>query len=637
MGQTFSINGPQDLKNLNVQELEKLAAEIRSFLVDKVSKSGGHLAANLGVVELTLALHAVFESPRDKIVFDVGHQCYVHKMLTGRAALFDTLRGLGGLSGFPKRKESPHDVFETGHSSTSVSAALGLAKARDLAGEKHFVVAVIGDGAIGGGMAFEALNHAGDMGTDLIVILNDNEMSISQNVGGLAAYLGRLRTDPKYFRLKEDAENILKRIPAIGDRVLKSVERGKDALKFLLVPGMLFEELGFTYLGPVNGHRLEALLEVLNGARKLKGPVLIHVLTKKGKGYHFAEADPDVFHGIGPFDPEQPHQQKSGPPSYTEVFSQALVAAGAEDERLVAITAAMAGGTGLDAFARAYPGRFFDVGIAEQHAVTFAAGLAVSGLHPVVAVYSTFLQRAYDQVLHDICQQELPVLLALDRAGVVGEDGETHHGLFDLAYLRHIPNMSIMAPRDENMLRHAVVTALNHRGPVALRYPRGKGTGAPPETPRLLPWGKGELLRQGRDICILAVGPLVEAALAAAEKLARYGLSVAVADPVFVKPLDKELVLEAVKKSGCGLLTVEEHVLAGGFGSAVLELLEEEKVIGVPVRRLGVPDRFVSHGPRAKLLQELGLDVEHIEAACLEMAGLKGKRRPWVQGAGDWT
>jgi 1-deoxy-D-xylulose-5-phosphate synthase len=631
------INGPKDLKKLGVPELEKLAERIRAFLVNKVSNSGGHLAANLGVVELTLALHTVFDSPRDKIVWDVGHQCYVHKILTDRVEGFDTLRRLGGMSGFPKRKESPHDVFDTGHSSTSVSAALGLAKARDLAGDKHYVLAVIGDGAIGGGMAFEALNHAGDMGTDLIVVLNDNEMSISNNVGGLAAYLGRLRTDPKYFRFKEDAENILKRIPAIGGKVLRSVERGKDALKFLLVPGMLFEELGFTYLGPVNGHQLEPLLRVLRGAKKLKGPVLIHVLTKKGKGYPHAEANPDIFHGIGPFDPEQPIKAADGLPSYTEIFSRTLLQAAADDHRLVAITAAMAAGTGLDAFAAAYPERFFDVGIAEQHAVTFAAGLAAEGLHPVVAVYSTFLQRAYDQVLHDVCLQELPVVLALDRAGLVGEDGETHHGLFDLSYLRHIPNMSVIVPRDENMLRHAVVTALDRRGPVALRYPRGRGTGAPLQAPRLLSWGKGEFLRQGRDLCILVLGPLAEAALAAAERLVRCGLSVAVADPVFVKPLDRELVLEAAGKARFGLLTVEEHVLAGGFGSAVLELLEAEKMTGTPVRRLGVPDRFVEHGPRSGLLQMLGLDADHIEAACLDMAGLKGKKLPWVQGAGDWT
>ena len=630
------INTPEDLKKLDVKELELLSSEVRAFLMEKVSKSGGHLAANLGVVELTLALHTVFDSPRDKIIWDVGHQSYVHKLLTGRRDKFDTLRHHGGMSGFPKKKESLHDVFQTGHSSTSVSAALGMARGRDLSGDKHHVIAVIGDGSMSGGMAFEALNHAGDMGTDLIVVLNDNEMSISQNVGGLAQYLGRLRTDPKYFRLKEDVEEILKRIPAIGGKVLKSVERVKDALKFLMVPGMLFEELGFTYLGPVNGHQIDSLLSVLRGAKKLKGPVLIHVLTKKGKGFDFVECNPDFFHGIGPFDPNKPPlQQKGGIPTYTEIFSRTLVSAARENPRLLAITAAMTAGTGLDSFAVEFPERFFDVGIAEQHAVTFAAGLATAGYHPLVAVYSTFLQRAYDQTLHDVCIQGLPVLFALDRAGLVGEDGETHQGVFDLSYLRHIPGMSIIAPRDENMLQHAVVTGLERRAPVAVRYPRGRGTGVALSEPAQLPWGRGETLRQGRDVAILVVGPLAGSALAAAEKLSGLGVEAAVIDPVFIKPLDANLIVEAARRVRFGLVTVEENALAGGFGSAVLELLEQNGVKNVAVRRLGIPDSFVEHGARNLLLEEIGLTTGNIVDACLEAAGNRRKRLPWAQGGSD--
>ncbi|MBS4030819.1 MAG: 1-deoxy-D-xylulose-5-phosphate synthase [Clostridiales bacterium] len=627
------VNQPADLKKMSIHELGEMACEIRAFLMEKVSQSGGHLAPNLGVVELTLALHTIFDSPTDKIVWDVGHQSYIHKILTGRKDRFDTLRQYKGLSGFPKRKESEHDVFDTGHSSTSISAALGLAHARDLLNEKHHVIAVIGDGAMSGGMAFEALNNAGDTGTDLIVVLNDNEMSISQNVGGMAAYLGRLRTDPKYFRLKEDVEEILKRIPAIGGKVLRSVERVKDALKFLLVPGMIFEELGFTYLGPVNGHQLDSLLGVLRGAKKIRGPVLIHVLTKKGKGYEHAECNPDLFHGIGPFDPENPPTPDaiSEIPSYTEVFSQTVTAAAKDNPKIVAVTAAMAGGTGLDTFGKAYPERFFDVGIAEQHAVTFAAGLASRGFHPVVAIYSTFMQRAYDQVLHDVCIQNLPVLFALDRAGIVGEDGETHNGLFDLSYLRHIPNLSMIAPRDENMLQHAVITGLAHQGPVALRYPRGKGTGAELEQPAVLPWGKGEMLRPGRDVTILAVGTMVHVALQAAELLEKQGFSAGVIDPVFIKPLDSELIIRAATGARYGIVTVEEHILAGGFGSAVLELLEQNRLCQIPVRRLGVPDRFVEHGARAIILDELGLSPDNIAAACLELAGTREKKLSWVQ------
>lgn len=627
------VNEPADLKKMTIRELNELACEIRTFLLENVSKTGGHLAPNLGVVELTLALHTVFDSPTDKLIWDVGHQSYVHKILTGRRDRFDTLRQHHGLSGFPKLNESEHDAFQTGHSSTSISAALGLAHARDLLGEKHHVIAVIGDGSMSGGMAFEALNNAGDTGTDVIVVLNDNEMSISQNVGGLAAYLGRLRTDPKYNRLKEDVEEIVKRIPAIGGKVVKSVERVKDAVKSLIVPGMLFEELGFTYLGPVNGHQTDALLSVLRGAKKTRGPVLVHVLTKKGKGFNAAECNPDFYHGIGAFDLNAPPEQgQAGEvPTFTEVFSETLAEAAEADKKIVAITAAMASGTGLDRFARQYPKRFFDVGIAEQHAVTFAAGLAMKGFRPIVAIYSTFLQRAYDQVLHDVCIQNLPVLFALDRAGIVGEDGETHNGLFDIAYLRHIPNMSVMVPRDENMLRHTLASGLAHTGPVAIRYPRGKGQGVDPQEPVTLPWGRGQVLRTGRDVTVLAAGPLVYEALEAAEQLEKRGFSVSVIDPVFIKPLDAELIIRAAVSSRYGLVTVEEHVLAGGFGSAVLELLEQNQLAHIPVKRLGVPDRFIEHGAKQLLLKELGLTAENIAAACFSLTKNMEKNMPWAQ------
>ncbi|QGP94064.1 1-deoxy-D-xylulose-5-phosphate synthase [Neomoorella glycerini] len=602
------IKEPADVKKLNNQELELLATEIRRELVRTVARTGGHLAPNLGVVELTLALHSVFDLPRDKIIWDVGHQCYVHKMLTGRRSQFSTLRQFGGLSGFPKRAESPYDTFDTGHSSTSISAALGIALARDLKGEDYQVVAVIGDGALTGGMAFEAMNHAGHLKASLIVVLNDNEMSISSPVGGMAAYLSRLRTDPMYSRGKEELENLLNRLPHVGPRVLKIIERMKDSFKYLVVPGMLFEELGFTYLGPIEGHNIARLKEVLQRARATRGPVLVHVITTKGKGYRPAETHPGRFHGVGPFDPDTGEPLTAGgPPTYTSVFGAELVRQGEKNNRLVAITAAMPEGTGLIPFARRFPKRFFDVGIAEQHALTMAAGLAAAGLKPVVAIYSTFLQRAVDQVIHDIALMELPVVLAIDRAGLVGEDGETHQGLFDLALLRSIPRMVIMAPKDEQELRHMLVTAIQHNGPAALRYPRGAGVGVPlTGAAQTLPIGKGEVLRQGRDVAILALGPLVYAALAAAGELAARGIEAAVINPRFVKPLDAELILTWAAKTG-RLVTVEEHVLAGGFGSAVLELLAANGRERTRVQCLGVKDEFVPQGKPAVLREHLGL------------------------------
>jgi 1-deoxy-D-xylulose-5-phosphate synthase len=606
------IEGPSDLRKLSWRELGVLAQEIREFLLETVSRTGGHLAPNLGVVELTIALHLVFDSPRDKIIWDVGHQCYVHKILTGRRKQFSTLRQFGGLSGFPKYRESPHDCFQTGHSSTSISAALGFALARDLNRENYSVVAVIGDGALTAGMAFEALNHAGHLGTRIIVVLNDNEMSIANNVGALSNYLSRLRTEPFYHRSKEELEELLRRIPNIGPRVVKAVERLKDGVKYLFVPGMFFEELGFTYLGPIDGHNLRVLCEVFERTKAMTNPVLVHVCTKKGKGYYFAEKKPEKFHGIGPFDIKTGEPlETSDLPTYTQVFGQYLTELAAENPKIVAITAAMPEGTGLSIFAKKFPDRFFDVGIAEQHAVTFAAGLARAGYLPVVAIYSTFLQRSFDQIIHDVALQDLHVIFALDRAGLVGEDGETHHGIFDLSYLRCIPGIIVMAPKDENELRRMLKSALTYEAPVAIRYPRGTGQGVPLDpAPEVLPPGKGELLREGKDLVILAVGPLVYTALDVAEKLAEKGKEVAVVNCRFIKPLDEELILNVAQQTG-RVLTLEENVLAGGFGSAVLELLGDHGYRG-EVARVGIPNCFVEHGSLPILRQQCGLDVQGI-------------------------
>ncbi|NLK52672.1 MAG: 1-deoxy-D-xylulose-5-phosphate synthase [Syntrophomonadaceae bacterium] len=612
------IGHPGDLKTLNLHQLNQLAEEIREELVVTVSRNGGHLAPNLGVVELTLALHLVFDSPRDQIVWDVGHQSYVHKLLTGRGPEFGTLRQYQGLSGFPKPEESVHDIFATGHSSTSISAALGLALARDLQKKDYYVLAVIGDGALTGGMAFEALNHAGHLQTKLIVILNDNEMSIANNVGALSRYLNRLRTEPFYFRSKEEVEYLLRRIPKIGSRVLQAVDRFKDAVKYLVVPGMFFEELGFTYLGPIDGHNLSVLREILQMAKQVEGPVLIHLITKKGKGYGPAERNPDKFHGIGPFDiPTGQPRPGSGKPSYTQIFGQTLIQQAEKDDRILAITAAMSGGTGLEEFARRFPQRFFDVGIAEQHAVTLAAGLAAQGFRPVVALYSTFLQRAYDQVLHDVCMQKLPVTLAIDRAGLVGEDGATHQGVFDLSFLRPIPHLTIMAPKDENELQHCLETAFQLEGPVAVRYPRGSGQGVLLDRERYtLPLGKGELVRDGQDLLILALGPMVYVALEVADTLQEQGINTAVINPRFIKPLDTELIGQYTRKLH-RLVTLEEHCLSGGFGSAVLETLprmhkHENREVPLEVLNLGLPDAFIEHGSTERLREVYGLNTSGV-------------------------
>ncbi|MCK4509068.1 MAG: 1-deoxy-D-xylulose-5-phosphate synthase [Desulfuromonadales bacterium] len=602
------------LKDLPEAELPQLAGELRDVIINTVAETGGHLASSLGVVELTIALHRVFNTPKDKIVWDVGHQAYAHKLLTGRYAKFNTLRQLDGISGFPKREESPHDCFNVGHSSTSISAGLGMATARDTKGGDERVVAVIGDGSLTAGLAFESLNHAGHLKKDLLVILNDNEMSISPNVGALSSFFSRQLTSDFFVRLKRETENFLDSVPKIGKDLRRLAKKAEEAVKGFLTPGMLFEAFDFDYVGPIDGHKLEELVQTLENITHMDGPVLMHVVTKKGKGFPPAEENPHLYHGVGPFDPVTGEVKKgsSGPPSYTSVFGKALTALAEEDDRIVAITAAMLEGTGLNAFAERFPERCFDVGIAEQHAVTFAAGMATQGLKPFLVIYSTFLQRAYDNVLHDVCLQNLPVTFCLDRGGLVGADGPTHHGVFDLSYLRHIPNMVFMVPRDENYLRHAAITALNFDGPFAFRYPRGAGTGVAMVEPQPLVVGQGEKLREGKDGVIFAAGPLVTEALAAAEVLSADGFDLAVVDPIFLKPLDKDLLVAEAVRTG-SVFTVEENALQGGFGSAVLELFCEAGVT-VPVKRIGLPDKFVEQGSQAELRARYGLDVKGIVA-----------------------
>jgi 1-deoxy-D-xylulose-5-phosphate synthase len=628
-----SIRRPADVKRLSPEQLRRLAREIREELVSSLSQTGGHLAPNLGVVELTLALHAVLDSPRDKIIWDVGHQSYVHKMITGRRERFPTLKQLGGLSGYCKRSESEHDIFEAGHGCTSISAALGFAKARDLRGGNETIVAVIGDGSITGGLAFEALNNAGHLGTNLIVVLNDNEMSIAPNVGAISRYLARARTQTHYLRAKADFEHVMHRLP-MGEVVLGAVERVKDGVKQLVVPGMLFEELGLTYLGPVDGHDIEALRQTLEQAKRLRGPVLLHCVTQKGKGYVHAEKNAFKWHSTSPFDITSGKSASSGAagPTYTQVFARTLIRLAEQDPRIVAITAAMPDGTGLIEFAERFPERFFDVGMAEQHAVTFAAGLAAAGMRPVAAIYSTFLQRGFDQLIHDVCIQNLPVLFCLDRGGIAGEDGPTHQGVFDLAYMRQVPNTIVMAPKDEEELRRMLITALHCPGPVAIRYPKGQGPGVPlGDELRGLPLGVAELLQTGEtegrppDVALIGIGYGVQPALEAAAGLARDGIHAAVVNARFLKPLDETLLLEVAERTR-RVVTIEDGVLAGGFGSAVLELFERRRVEGVSCLRLGLPDRFVEHGARKKLLEKYGLDGPGVEAS-VRAAFFAGARR----------
>ena len=615
------IDSPSDLKALEKDQLPLLAAEIRKEIIKTVSLTGGHLASNLGVVELTIALHYVFNSPTDKLIWDVGHQCYTHKLLTGRRGSFHTLRQFDGLSGFPKRAESPHDCFDAGHSSTSISSALGMAVARSLQGDKQRVIAIIGDGSMTGGLAFEGLNQTGHRGKDLIVVLNDNEMSISPNVGALASYLSRVMTGRFVNRFRTEMKAFLQTLPGIGKSMYKIAKQAEESFKGFLTPGLLFEELGFKYFGPIEGHRLDHLVETFSNVAKMEGPILVHVLTKKGKGYSPAESDPARYHGVGPFhiDTGKLHKKGEGLPTYSGVFGKTLVQLAEKDDKIIAITAAMEDGTGLRGYSARFLERFFDIGIAEQHAVTFAAGLALEGFKPVLAIYSTFLQRAYDQVQQDVCLQNLPVVFALDRGGIVGSDGPTHHGLFDFSYLRHLPNMTVMAPKDENEFQHMIKTAIEWRKPIAFRYPRGTGYGVKMDRePRVMEVGKGEVLLEGDDVLILAIGSTVYPSLEAAHSLLEHGIRASVVNCRFVKPLDEELICTMAESLG-KVLTVEENVLDGGFGSAVLELFQEKELFEVRVRRIGIPDRFVGHGPQETLRGRYGFNPEGIAEVAREM------------------
>lgn len=612
-GMLSSLKLPDDLKKLNFNDLEAIAEEIRQAILDVCSVNGGHVAPSLGVVELTIALHRVFDSPRDRIIWDVGHQAYAHKLLTGRYGRFPTLRKLGGISGFPKRVESPHDAFDVGHSSTSISAALGFATARDLKGENNKVIAVIGDGSMTGGLAYEGLNNAGHLNKDLVVILNDNEMSIAENVGALSNFLSRTITSEYFHRIRKEVGSFLRNRERFGRSVLHIARRAEESLKGLFTPGMLFQAFGFEYVGPIDGHNTERLVQTLEHVKHFDNAVLIHVITKKGKGYPPAEANPSLFHGVGPFDRAsgKVRSSKGCAASYTGIFGETLKKIAADDELVLAITAAMPDGTGLSSFAAEYPDRFFDVGISEQHGVTFAAGLAAEGFRPVFAVYSSFLQRAYDQVF-DVCLQNLPVVFAVDRAGPVGNDGPTHHGMFDISYLRVFPGITIMAPKDENELQHMLLTALLHPGPVAVRYPRGNGYGVPlDQCLSPLEIGRGELLREGCDGAILAIGTMVRPALSVADMLADEGIRLSVVNARFAKPLDCQLILDMARSTG-KLVTVEENALDGGFGSAVLELLEEEGLDGVQIKCLGYPDRYVEQGEQSELRAMYGLDADGI-------------------------
>ncbi len=618
------IQSPSDLRKLRVAELPELAQEIREEILRTVSRVGGHLASSLGVVELTLALHYVFHTPQDRLIWDVGHQTYAHKLITGRREHFHTLRQTGGICGFPRREESPYDAFGTGHSGTSISAALGMARARCLRGETHKVIAVIGDGSLTAGQAFEGLNQAGAMEKDLIVVLNDNEFSISSNVGALSSYLNRLMTGQFATRFRDEIKNFLKHIPGIGESALKWAKNAEESLKGFFLPGLLFEELGLKYVGPLPGHKLDSLIENFRNVNKLHGPILVHVITTKGKGYPPAEKDPVLFHGVGPFRLEDGELLSAGEDrlSYTEAFGRTMVKLAKEIPCLVGITAAMPQGTGLDAFAREFPDRFHDVGIAEQHGMTFAAGLSAEGFIPVVAIYSTFMQRAYDQILHDVCLQNLPVVLAMDRGGIVGADGPTHQGLFDFSFLRHIPNLIVMAPKDENELQHMLKTAVRCGCPASVRYPRGNGwKGSLDEEIQELPIGKAEVLLHGGDLAVLAIGSTVRAAMAAASRLEKAGIGVTLVNARFVKPLDHELFCTLACETR-KVITVEENALQGGFGSAVLELFGEKGITGVQTLRLGIPDTFVEHGAQEFLRGKYGIDEEGIyraAASLLEM------------------
>lgn len=613
----LSIQDPSFLKNMSIDELEKLSDEIRQFLITSLSASGGHIGPNLGVVELTIALHKEFNSPKDKFLWDVGHQSYVHKLLTGRGKEFATLRQYKGLCGFPKRSESEHDVWETGHSSTSLSGAMGMAAARDIKGTDEYIIPIIGDGALTGGMALEALNHIGDEKKDMIVILNDNEMSIAPNVGAIHSMLGRLRTAGKYQWVKDELEYLFKKIPAVGGKLAATAERVKDSLKYMLVSGMFFEEPRFyVFKFSVDGHSYHELIENLQYAKKTKGPVLLHVITKKGKGYKPAETDTiGTWHGTGPYKINTGDfvKPKAAAPSWSGLVSGTVQRMAREDGRIVAITPAMPVGSKLEGFAKEFPDRMFDVGIAEQHAATMAAAMAMQGMKPFLAIYSTFLQRAYDQVVHDICRQNANVFIGIDRAGLVGADGETHQGVFDIAFMRHIPNMVLMMPKDENEGQHMVHTALSYdEGPIAMRFPRGNGLGVKmDEQLKTIPIGTWEVLRPGNDAVILTFGTTIEMAIEAAEELQKEGLSVRVVNARFIKPIDEKM-MKSILKEGLPILTIEEAVLEGGFGSSILEFAHDQGEYHTPIDRMGIPDRFIEHGSVTALLEEIGLTKQQV-------------------------
>ncbi len=617
------IESPKDIKQLDISELSKLAKEIRKTIVDVVSLNGGHLASSLGVVELTIALHYVFDMPDDKLIWDVGHQSYAHKLLTGRRHQFHTLRKYNGLSGFTRISESAYDAFSTGHSSTSISAGLGIACAKQLKNEKNKVIAVIGDGSMTAGIAFEGLNQAGDIhkDKDLIVVLNDNDMSITHNVGALSSFLSRKFSSKYLQEWRKEFGEFLRNLPKIGDDIYQFAKRSEESFKAFVTPGMLFEAFNFDYFGPINGHNLEHMIKIMENIRSINEPVLLHVTTKKGKGYPPAEKNPVYFHGIGSFEVETGvcRGTKSPIPTYTEVFGKIMVKMAEINKKVIAVTAAMPEGTGLAEFSQKFPDRFFDVGIAEQHGVTFAAGMATEGFKPVVAIYSTFLQRAYDQILHDVCLESLPVVFAIDRGGIVGEDGSTHHGLFDFSYLRSIPNMVVMAPKDENEFSRMIVTAISHPGPIALRYPRGKGLGVClDENPTPLEIGKAEILTQGNDILLLAIGRSVSDAQKAEQILKEKGLHISVVNCRFVKPLDSELICGMAEQIP-RIITIEDHMLQGGFGSAVLECLTDAGITGFSMRRIGIADTFVSHGPQDLLRSKYHIDAASIVQAAEEL------------------
>lgn len=598
---------PDDLRKMDYDDLELLTYEIRDFLVEEVSKSGGHLSSNLGVVELSIALHRAFDTPKDKLIWDVGHQTYVHKILTGRAQRFDSLRKFGGMSGFPKMSESKFDIFDTGHSSTSLSLGLGLAVARDLSGEDYNVITVIGDGAMTGGLAFEALNNAGNIDTNMIVVLNDNGMSISPNTGGLSKYLGRLRSSRKYISMKAQIKKNVSRVPLIGEGMVAGMQHARDSIKYAVIDGVLFEELGFRYFGPVDGHDIKEMCETFELAKEAEGPVLIHVMTQKGRGYSKAENNPNVFHGIGPFDMEtgQP-LKKFSIPSYSGVFGNKLIQMAEQNEKIVAVSAAMFEGTGLEKFSREYPKRAFDVGIAEGHAVTFSAGLAKAGMKPFVAVYSTFLQRAYDEIMEDVCLQKLPVVFCIDRAGIVGADGETHHGIFDLSYLKHMPNLTVMAPKDGRELEAMMEFAAEAEGPCAIRYPRGEAENF--GTDSVIEAGRAEVIREGKDTEIWAIGAMVKKALDAADILEDKGISAGVVNMRFLKPFDLSLLRGSADRFKL-IFTLEDNVVSGGAGEEINNLLSDKDV---KVLNIGWPDKFIEHGSCEELYEKYGMDANSI-------------------------